>query len=68
MSVCCWQRAGHAPLYGSEQPGTFPDDLRQGDNCEAVRQTQQTEEPDGDKPGGAENQPGGGVEPLDHTL
>ena len=68
ISVCCRQGAGHAALDGSEQPSAVPDDLRQGDSCEAVGQTKQTERPDGDEPGGAEDQAGGGLEPLDHML
>lgn len=68
ISVCCRQGAGDAALDGSEQPGAVPDDLGQGDNREAVGQTRQTERPDGDEPGGAEDQAGGGLEPLDRTL
>lgn len=68
FSVCCWQWAGDAAVYGSEQPSAVPDDLRQDDNSETARQAQQTERPDGDQQGGAQKQTRWGVDPLDHTL
>lgn len=62
------QRVGHASLHGPEQPHTVPDDLRQGNGSKAVRQTQQTERPDGDERGAAKDQTQRGVEQLDHWI